>query len=192
MPELDQQVRSADVSVADIPVAGISGLGATEPGLRIPRIRLALAWAVTADLMAMMVLTFVDVVGRYIFASPLPGAKELTEILMGFLVFAAAPLVTADRGHITTALFESVLPKLVIRWRNVLIAVLVAIARAVLAWRLWIQAGLVLELKTGTPLLGVPIAPIVYFASVTSALCVLIVLALEFRALLLAMRGDAR
>ena len=187
MPELDQKIQSADVSVADIP-----GLGAPEPGLRIPRIRLALAWAVTADLMIMMVLTFVDVVGRYLFAAPLPGAKELTEILMAFLVFAAAPLVTADRGHITTALFESVLPKLVIRWRNVLIAVLVAIALAVLAWRLWIQAGLILDLKTGTPLLGVPIAPIVYFAAVTSALCALIVLALEFRALFLALRGGAR
>ncbi len=185
MAEINQQLQSTDIS--DIP-----GLGTPEPGLRIPRIRLALAWAVTADLMAMMVLTFVDVVGRYIFASPLPGAKELTEILMAFLVFAAAPLVTADRGHITTALFESVLPKLVIRWRNVLIAVLVATALAVLAWRLWIQAGLILDLKTGTPLLGVPIAPIVYFAAVTSALCALIVLALEFRALLLALRGGAR
>ena len=50
---------------------------------------------------------------------------------------------------------------------------------------------MILDLKTGTPLLGVPIAPIVYFASVTSALCALIVLALEFRALILALRGEA-
>lgn len=176
MSEIDQLVKSAD---------------APEPELRIKGIRLALALAVTADLMAMMLLTVVDVVGRYLFASPLPGAKELTEILMGFLVFAAAPLVTADRGHITTALFESVLPKLVIRWRNLLIAVLVAIALSVLAWRLWIQAGLVAELKTGTPLLGVPVAPIVYFAAASSALCALIVIALEFSALRAALRGAA-
>ena len=139
--------------------------------------------AVTVDLIAMMVLTFVDVVGRYLFSAPLAGAKELTEMLMGFLVFAAAPIVTADRGHITTALFETVLPHRALRVRNAIIAVVVAIASAVLAWRLWVQAGIIASLHTGSQLLGVPIAPLVYFMAITAGACAFIVLGLEFRAL---------
>ena len=145
--------------------------------------RVAFAIVVTLDLMAMMVLTFVDVVGRYVFSAPLAGAKELTELLMGLLVFAAVPIVTADRGHITTALFETVLPVRALLWRNALIGVVVAIACAVLAWRLWVQAGMIHSLNTGSQLLGVPIAPLVYFMSIAAASCALIVLRLEFAAL---------
>ena len=138
--------------------------------------RLLLGIAVTVDLLLMMGLTFVDVVGRYVFNSPLPGAKELTEILQAVLVFGAAPMITADRTHITTALFESVLSRKVLRWRDAVIALLGAIVCSVLAWRLWIQAGLVLALHEGTPLLGVPMAPFVYFMSAASAACALILL----------------
>lgn len=145
--------------------------------------RVAFAIVVTLDLMAMMVLTFVDVVGRYVFSAPLAGAKELTELLMGLLVFAAAPIVTADRGHITTALFETILPLRARLWRNAVIALVVAVACAVLAWRLWVQADMIRSLNTGSQLLGVPIAPLVYFMSVAAAACALIVILVEFAAL---------
>ena len=142
-----------------------------------PLWRLLLGIVVTADLMLMMVLTFIDVVGRYIFNSPLPGAKELTEVLLALLVFASAPLITADRTHITTALFESVLSRGVLRRRNSVLALLGALVCGVLAWRLWLQAGLAATVSTGTPLLGLPVAPVVYFMSVASAVCTLILLA---------------
>ena len=145
--------------------------------------RAVFAIAVTLDLMAMMVLTFIDVVGRYLFSAPLAGAKEVTELLMGFLVFAAAPIVTADRAHITTALFEAVLSRRAVLWRNAAIALVVALAWAVLAWRLWVQAGMIHALNTGTQLIGVPVAPLVYFMAIAAGACALIVLTLDFRAL---------
>ncbi|SVB94388.1 uncharacterized protein METZ01_LOCUS247242, partial [marine metagenome] len=33
-------------------------------------------------LMLLMIITFIDVLGRYLFSAPLPGAFELTEIMM--------------------------------------------------------------------------------------------------------------
>src|SRR3546814_2728132 len=45
-------------------------------------------------LFCLMVCTFVDVVGRYVFNSPLPGALELTEIMMASLIFTILPVVS--------------------------------------------------------------------------------------------------
>ena len=51
-------------------------------------------------LFAMMVLTFVDVWGRYFFNSPVPGGFEVTELMMAALIFAGLPLATgARRAH---------------------------------------------------------------------------------------------
>ena len=65
----------------------------------------------------------------------------------------------------------------VLRRRNSVLALLGALVCGVLAWRLWLQAGLAATVSTGTPLLGLPVAPVVYFMSVASAVCTLILLA---------------
>ena len=45
-------------------------------------------------LFGLMALTCVDVVGRYFFNAPLDGATELTQIMLGIVVFAILPLVS--------------------------------------------------------------------------------------------------
>ena len=55
-------------------------------------------------LFAMMALTFVDVIGRYVVNSPLLGAYELTEVLLALVVFGAVPL------ELSSAYTLSVLP----------------------------------------------------------------------------------
>ena len=50
--------------------------------------------AAAAILFAMMVLTTVDVVARYVFNRPLRGAFEITELLLVVLIFAGLPLVS--------------------------------------------------------------------------------------------------
>lgn len=52
-------------------------------------------------------LTFVDVVGRYVFSYPIPGTFESVGLLMGIVTFTALPLVTRARNHITVDLFDS-------------------------------------------------------------------------------------
>jgi TRAP-type C4-dicarboxylate transport system permease small subunit len=58
-----------------------------------------LAWGAAVCLFAMMLLTFVDVSGRFI-RHPVLGATEVTAILMGFLVMFPLGYVTQTRQHL--------------------------------------------------------------------------------------------
>jgi TRAP-type C4-dicarboxylate transport system permease small subunit len=68
---------------------------------------LALKIFVAIVLFAMAALTFVDVVGRYVFSAPIPGTFETVGLLMGLVTFSALPLVTRAENHITVDLFDS-------------------------------------------------------------------------------------
>ncbi|MCP5266491.1 MAG: TRAP transporter small permease [Burkholderiaceae bacterium] len=57
-------------------------------------------------LLAMMILTFVDVVGRYGFHKAVFGAAEIIEHLMVLTIFAGLAFVTARNDHITVTLFD--------------------------------------------------------------------------------------
>lgn len=51
-------------------------------------------------LFSLILVTCVDVIGRYFFSAPLRGAFEITELLLAALVFTALPLTTERREHI--------------------------------------------------------------------------------------------
>ena len=57
-------------------------------------------------LFAMMVLTCVDVVGRYFFSRPVLGATELTEIGLALVIFSAMPIISWRGGHIVVDLID--------------------------------------------------------------------------------------
>ncbi len=138
--------------------------------------RLLLQGILALALFMMMIVTFVDVVGRYAFNSPLSGAKELTELLLMVVVFGAAPLVTAANEHITTTLFDEISSNSMRRSRAVSISAISAVACGVLSWQCWVQGHLAAGLNARTPLLDVPTAPFIYFMSAMSAACALILL----------------
>ena len=71
------------------------------------KLYLALKLLVAILLFGMAALTFVDVVGRYIFSAPIPGTFETIGLLMGLVTFSALPLVTRAESHITVDLFDS-------------------------------------------------------------------------------------
>ena len=88
-------------------------------------------------LFAMMALTFVDVTGRKLFTHPVYGAYEITEFLMGMLIFCALPLVTAREGHVTIDVLDHIVPAGFARWQRVLVNTISTAALAFVAWRLW-------------------------------------------------------
>lgn len=57
-------------------------------------------------LFAMVALTFVDVLGRRLFNTPVFGANDITEHLMAVIIFAGLPLLTSQRGHLSIDLFD--------------------------------------------------------------------------------------
>lgn len=127
-------------------------------------------------LVALMALTCVDVLGRYLFNRPLPGGFELTELGMGALIFTSLPLVTLRRQHVRVDLIE-IFP---MRWRafqQALLDLLAAVCMGVIGWRLWIKAGDMESAGETTATLQIPVYPLVYYmallAFVTAALIAL-------------------
>ena len=64
--------------------------------------------AVSAGLiLAMVLVTVIDVIGRYLLNAPLPGAFELTQVLLADLVLAALPITTLKGSHVEVDLLSS-------------------------------------------------------------------------------------
>lgn len=55
-------------------------------------------------LLVLVVLTCIDVIGRYFFNSPLVGAVELVQICMGLIIFLSFPLMFFRDDHINVDL----------------------------------------------------------------------------------------
>src|SRR5262245_34160570 len=91
-------------------------------------------------LFGLMLLTCVDVVGRYFLSQPVYGAFEITEMALAALIFAGLPLVTLRNEHVTVDVLDGVTPDWLLRVEHVISCILSAAASGYLAWRLWVRA----------------------------------------------------
>ena len=57
-------------------------------------------------MLTLVAVTVIDVIGRYFFDAPLPGAFELTQILLADLVLAALPMTTFKDSHVEVDLLS--------------------------------------------------------------------------------------
>ena len=62
-------------------------------------------------LLVMMILTFADVNLRYWLGQPILGSNEMTEFLLGTVVFTGLVIVSGERSHIVVTLFEPLLKR---------------------------------------------------------------------------------
>jgi len=62
-------------------------------------------------LFIMMVLTFVDVIGRYGFNKSIFGSSEMIELLMVVVIFAGVAFVTASDKHIKVDIFAPIIER---------------------------------------------------------------------------------
>ena len=58
-------------------------------------------------LAVMMLLTFVDVVGRYLFGAPIFGASEMISAMLALVIFAGLGIANARDKHIVVELFDT-------------------------------------------------------------------------------------
>jgi TRAP-type transport system small permease protein len=101
-----------------------------------PLIRIA--EIVTAILMfVMMILTFVDVIGRYVFTAPIFGAAEMIQFLLAMTIFAGLCLVNARDQHITVELFEPQLDHLFPVARRIIVQLFSVAVMAIIAYQLY-------------------------------------------------------
>lgn len=116
-------------------------------------------------LFGIMLVSVVDVFGRYVLKRPLPGSSEITEVLMAILIYAGLPVVSQRNAHISVDMFGSITPKSIVPVRNFIISLLCTAVMAVISWRLWAYAD---QLRGWgfTEYLKLPHAPFAYIMSV--------------------------
>jgi TRAP-type transport system small permease protein len=140
----------------------------------------ALTLFAAVTLFVIMWITVVDVVARDVFNTSIVGLFEVTEILMGVLVFSGVPIITANDGHVSVTLLDSwVGPKLRII-QKILVNILCVTVLVVLAWRLWHVAERAASYNDVTLFLKAPLAPVAYFMAIMTAVSVPILVALTF------------
>lgn len=88
-------------------------------------------------LLAMMLLTLVDVIGRYGFKRSVFGASEMIEYLMVLSVFAGIALITHRGDHIAVSLFEGPIQRFAPRLQIHAIRLFSLGCYGVLTWQLW-------------------------------------------------------
>jgi TRAP-type C4-dicarboxylate transport system permease small subunit len=138
------------------------------------RVDAALGLAASAILMVLMLLTFVDVVSRYLFNWPLRGAFEGTELMLLVLIFAGLPLVSHADEHVTMDFIDHMLPRPVLRLLERAVHAICAAVLLFLAWLVLLKAGKIAAYGDTTDVLRVAVAPFVYFMTAMIALTALV------------------
>jgi TRAP-type C4-dicarboxylate transport system permease small subunit len=114
-------------------------------------------------LFAMMILTTSDVVGRYLFNSPILGAFELTEYLVLILIFSFLCNAQSHKDHVSVDLLFNKFPKKVRHIINIFNHVACLLLTALIVWMSFLKALELKEVGESSPNLVIPEYPFVYF-----------------------------
>ena len=128
----------------------------------------------SAILLAMMLLTVVDVVARYLFSRPLRGAFEITELMLLVLIFAGLPLVTFADEHAVMDFIDRLLSPRGQGWLERAVQLVNAAFMFLLTWLVWRKADRIWAYRDATDVLRIVYGPFVYFMAVTLALACVI------------------
>lgn len=145
--------------------------------LKLPILAMAALKAVAAaSIFLMMSAMFIDVVGRYVFNSPLLGGFEMVEFLMALSIFTAVPFLATGKTHIRVDILDNFGSLGGRRVRDSLLNIASGIISALMAYVLWIKAASLARYGAYTDVLEAPVAPLVYAMCLlmgVSALCFL-------------------
>jgi len=130
--------------------------------------------AAACILLAMMALTVVDVVARYVFSRPVRGAFDVTELMLLVLIFAGLPLVSFSDEHAVMDFIDRILGSRGQRWLERLVQAACAAFMFLLAWLVWRKADRIWAYRDTTDVLRIVYGPFVYFMAITLGLAGLI------------------
>ncbi len=116
----------------------------------------------------LMALTCVDVVGRYLFNSPLHGGTEMTEIGLAVMVFAAMPVITWRGGHIVVDLLDRFLGSKIVKVLSLFAALVMSSSLYFLALRIFEQGERSIRRGVVTEFLAMPTGYIVQYIAIMS------------------------
>ena len=127
-------------------------------------------------LIVLVCITCADVGGRFLFNSPLPGSTELTELVMGIVLFSVLPNICWINENIIVDVLYN---KLNTSFRNHLIVlknIVISICLYFVGNKLMILASRSQKYNETTELLEISIYPFIEFMAVMSYLSVFFIL----------------
>lgn len=117
------------------------------------------------SLAALALLTLTDVLGRYVFKFPVRGSVELTELLMVAVIFSGIVLATRVHGHVAVDLLTLRLSPRVLKLQQLFSHAAATAISVLLGAVSWEQALSAADFNDQTTMLGIPLAPVVFFMS---------------------------
>lgn len=114
-------------------------------------------------LVALALLTLADVIGRYVLNYAIIGAVEITEMLMVGVIFAGIVLATVAREHVTVDLLTVRMQGPALRVQKITSNLLATGISLLLAVATWSQGMSALDFGDQTTMLGLPLAPVIFF-----------------------------
>lgn len=148
--------------------AGLEGLPAN--AVRIEQVLTTLSGAI---LFGTMLMTMIDVFGRYFFSAPLGFAYEMTELMMAVTIFLAMTGVTLRGEHINVGLFDALFVGRIAALREAVISLFFVLAIGFICWRMYLFAGRLESYGDTTHVLKIHIYPFAYVGAVGLAVAAL-------------------
>ena len=130
--------------------------------------------AASVVLLAMMLLTVIDVVGRYRLKMPVRGAFEVTQLMLVVLIFAGLPLVSFSDEHAVMDFVDRLLGPRGQRALQRVVHVVSAAFMFLLTWLMWLKADRIWAYRDATDVLRILYGPFVYFMALALGLAGLI------------------
>lgn len=142
---------------------------------------LGLRLMVAAVVFVVMVLTGIDVMGRYVFGSPVNGADEIIAAGMGVIIFGSLPFVSAAHEHITIDSIANMLKGKVRRFQTALADFVAAAGLTFFAYELFLLAAKYSRTGEHSSLLHIPNNAIAYLMAAMTAAAATVSLIMVFR-----------
>lgn len=109
-------------------------------------------------LAAMMLLTFVDVLARYVFAKPIFGATEMISTMLALVIFLGLGIANAKDRHIVVELFDHQIRRISPRVYEVVVQGFSILAMSLIVYVLFVQAREAAHVASTTIVLAWPMA----------------------------------
>ena len=135
------------------------------------RVTMWLARAGSVGLAIMMFLTLADVIGR-MFDNPIVGTVEVTELIMGMMIYLGVGYTTIHRGHIRVDILITRFSPRVQATLDTITFFIAFVFMALVCWRLFLQAASRIENNDITQIWEIPVWPVAYVMAIASILMV--------------------
>jgi TRAP-type C4-dicarboxylate transport system permease small subunit len=125
-------------------------------------------------LLAIIGLTFFDVVLRYVFSAPLFGARDLLEMGMVVVISLAFPLSWRIGGHIVVDLLPDYRIAIFTVIRDLFVRLIGIFIFGLLAWQSWVRSQDAVLFNEATNMIEIPFSPFFMVLSAGSAFQVVV------------------